>query len=86
MTLGSLTNSIVWMQEVLRYMHARPELLPQIPQPNSSAPDKRQLSAGHARARAALPKKAFCDSQAGCSQLLVTPYLPATSCTFPPFM
>ncbi|CAL8462643.1 g2176 [Coccomyxa elongata] len=54
--------------DVLQYLHARPELLPKTPQTNSSLPEKRQLSAGHARARAALPKKAFCDSQAAAEQ------------------
>lgn len=55
----------ICMQDVLRYLYARPELLPRTPQPNNAAPERRQLSAGHARARTALPKKAFCDSQAG---------------------
>ena len=57
------------MQDVLRYLHARPEQLPKPAHPGSQAPDRRHVSPDHARARAMLPKKAFCDSQAAAAQL-----------------
>ncbi len=64
-----LTNRGYGLQDVLRYMHSRPEQLPKPAQPGSPAPAQRQVSPDHARARAMLPKKAFCDSQAAAAQL-----------------